>query len=313
MGSFFGLSVESSGNLPSIPPERLRRSLEILQPKPSPFPLIRIGGNSDGAYLVPDDLAGITDCLSPGVNNFKRFEDELASRYKIKCHLVDASSDLSSFATPLIPGLQTFDKLWLDVDGSNNSISIEEWMNGSAEAKDGDYILQMDIEGAEYRNLLVTPDACLSRFRIIVMELHHVDDGLRWPDIFAQVMEPLLLKLDTLFVCVHAHPNNCFRSYPVHLPGVTVPRLLELTFLRRDRISQRSLFKQAPIVLPHSLDIINVLDEPPLFLGKIWCTAGGGRIARVRIAREWLSYFWRRFASKVVRSLSTLLQPQEGA
>lgn len=308
MGSFFGLSVEPSGNLPRIPPERLRRSLEILQPKPSPFPLIRIGGNGDGAYLVPDDLEGITDCLSPGVNNFKRFEDELASRYRIKSHLVDASSDLSSFATPLITGLQTFDRLWLDVDGSNDSISIEQWMNGSLGAKDGDYILQMDIEGAEYRNLLATPDACLSRFRIIVMELHHVDDGLRWPDIFAQIMEPLLLKLDSLFVCVHAHPNNCFRSHPVHLPRVTVPRLLELTFLRRDRISKRSLFKHAPVLLPHSLDIINVLDKPPLFLDKTWCTAGGGRIARVHIAKEWFLYIWRKSASKAVRSLSSLLR-----
>ena len=92
-----------------------------------------------------------------------------------------------------------------------------------------------------------------------------------------------------------------------------MPRLLELTFLRRDRFSKRSLFNQTPVVLPHSLDIINVLDEPPLFLGKTWCAAGDGRIARVRIAREWIAYICRKSASKVVRSLSTLLQPQAGA
>jgi len=32
--------------------------VEFLKPKPCPVPLVRIGGNRDGAYLVPDDLAG---------------------------------------------------------------------------------------------------------------------------------------------------------------------------------------------------------------------------------------------------------------
>ena len=36
-------------------------------------------------------------------------------------------------------------------------------------------ILQIDIEGAEYRNLLITDSITLNRFRIIVIELH----GLR--------------------------------------------------------------------------------------------------------------------------------------
>ena len=48
-----------------------------MKPKASPFGLIRIGGNSDGAYLVPDDLQGISCCFSPGVSDRKSFEDEL--------------------------------------------------------------------------------------------------------------------------------------------------------------------------------------------------------------------------------------------
>lgn len=41
----------------------------VMRPKPSPVPLVRIGGDWDGAYLVPDDLAGVAACFSPGVNN----------------------------------------------------------------------------------------------------------------------------------------------------------------------------------------------------------------------------------------------------
>ena len=68
--------------------------LGILKPKPCPYPLIRIGGKSDGAYLVPDDLEGIDSCFSPGVCNSKRFEDHLAKEYAIKSYMCDFSSDL---------------------------------------------------------------------------------------------------------------------------------------------------------------------------------------------------------------------------
>ena len=31
--------------------------------------LVRLGGNNDGGYLLPNDLEGITACFSPGVDN----------------------------------------------------------------------------------------------------------------------------------------------------------------------------------------------------------------------------------------------------
>ena len=97
-------------------------SLKLLIPNPSPFKLIRIGGNGDGAYLLPDDLDGIDACFSPGVNNFKNFEDTLTKEYGIKSHMCDFSSEPSQFRTPLINGMQTFKKKWLDVDGGRDSI-----------------------------------------------------------------------------------------------------------------------------------------------------------------------------------------------
>ena len=146
--------------------------LDVLQPKPSPIPLVRLGGNWDGAYMVPNDLKGIVACMSPGVSNVKRFEDELLDRYGIPSHMCDFSSDVESFRTPLKEG-QYFRKQWLDVNAADNSISLEEWI-ASDVGEEGDLLLQMDIEGAEYRNLLATPESVLSRFRIIVIELHRL-------------------------------------------------------------------------------------------------------------------------------------------
>lgn len=78
-------------------------AIGLLRPVPCPYPLVRIGGDSDGAYLIPDDLDGITNCFSPGVNNYKSFEDELSLRYGITCHMCDFTSDVERFKTPLVP------------------------------------------------------------------------------------------------------------------------------------------------------------------------------------------------------------------
>lgn len=90
--------------------EDVLQLVDMMRPVPCPMGLIRIGGTEDGAYLVPNDLEGIQACFSPGVNNFKRFEDELTLRYRIPCHMCDYSSSPEKFTTPLIPNLQTFEK-----------------------------------------------------------------------------------------------------------------------------------------------------------------------------------------------------------
>lgn len=244
----------------------------VMRPKPAPVSLVRIGGDADGAYLVPDDLDGVVACFSPGVNNRKAFEDELVLARGIACHLCDRSSDVESFATPLIAGRQTFLKRWLDVNDAADSISLADWVESQAPGT-GDLLLQMDIDGAEYRNLLGTPDATLNRFRIVLLELHGLDvavEGAR----FEEQLGPLLRKLDRHFVCVHAHPNNCCGD--VQLPGteMNLPRVLELTFLRRDRFPSAAEPARPAPLLPHPLDIRRNSDaHPPLFLNHAWSDA----------------------------------------
>ena len=85
--------------------------------------------------------------------------------------MCDFSSDLEKFKTPLIEGMQTFKKKWLDIDGDEDSISLEEWVKELSPDACNDLILQIDIEGAEYRNLLAADTSTLNRFRIIIIEL----------------------------------------------------------------------------------------------------------------------------------------------
>jgi hypothetical protein len=264
-------------------------TIHILRPKPSPVPLVRIGGDGDGAYLVPDDLEGVVACFSPGVNNWKTFEDELVNVHGMTCHMCDRSSDVEAFATPLVAGRQTFLKKWLDVDGAADSIALADWVEMQA-PRTGDLLLQMDIEGAEYRNVLGTPDDVLRRFRIIVLELHGLEVALDDAR-FEEQLGPLLRTLDRHFICVHAHANNCCGEVPLPGTALNLPRVIELSFLRRDRFPLPADPSWPAPVLPHPLDIRRNTDaQPPLFLNAAWSDAPA-EATRVKRLEDELDYY----------------------
>ena len=239
--------------------DAIERAVALITPERCGIPLVRIGPPRDGGYLVPDDLAGIDACFSPGTNNVKRFEDELATRYRIRSFMCDRTSDVEKLRTPLIDGFQTFEKKWLDVEPSEDDLDINDWVRESAR-QDRDLLLQMDIEGAEYRNLLHATEDTLARFRIVVVELHAL--SLLGQARFADgVFLPALERLGRRFACVHAHPNNCCGSTSLG-DGLVVPNVVEVTFLRRDRLRPDG----GPLQLPHADDMPNVQRKPPLHL-----------------------------------------------
>src|SRR5260370_39951067 len=84
--------------------------------------LIRIGGQGDGGYLIPDDLDGIEYCFSPGVNTTSDFEDELAGR-GIKSFLADYSVDGPPIARPEF----TFDKKFLGSSDRGHYLTLASW------------------------------------------------------------------------------------------------------------------------------------------------------------------------------------------
>jgi FkbM family methyltransferase len=261
--NFLGMTLQGDPAAPSSLADMLE-VFELLKPKPSSHPLMRIGDNCDGSYLVPEDLDGITACFSPGVNNFKHFEDTLVDTYGIDCHMCDYSSDVQNFQTPLKEGRQTFQKKWLDVKTERDNISFDDWI--SEYAPTGDLLLQMDIEGAEYRNLLSISEAALSRFRIIILEVHGLE-YIKSALVLRNVLAPTFKRLAGFFSVAHAHPNNCCGDFAIPGTGIRIPNVLELTYIRKDRLTAP---EYAPL-LPHPLDVSqNVRNKPPLFLGEEW-------------------------------------------
>jgi hypothetical protein len=124
-------------------------------------------------------------------------------------------------------------------------MTLDDWVSSCA-SPDGDLILQMDIEGAEYGSIIATRNDILARFRIIVIEFHDLDN-LFYKSSF-KFMKMAFDKLLTNFAVVHIHPNNY--SQPICHGVIEIPPLLEFTFLRKDRFANSSFVEE----LPHALD-----------------------------------------------------------
>lgn len=241
----------------SIPREDARVLLRSLRPLDPGLPFVRVGPDSDGGYLLPDDLDGITHCFSPGVGSTSDFERELVEK-GITCFLADYSVN-----RPVLDGDGIFfDKKYVGCSTDDVFVTLDDWVSGRLVGETGDFLLQMDIEGGEYAALLNVSDRLLQLFRIIVVEFHSVD---KWFDSrFHQfVVEPMFRKLLRYFRVVHLHPNNYCPAEEV--AGILVPPLMEVTFLRKDRLINDSPRHD----FPHELDRDNVA-KPTVVLPECW-------------------------------------------
>ena len=228
------------------------RIIQLLRPVVTEHALIRVGGDGDGGYIVPDDLDGIEACFSPGVGYIATFEKALLER-GIRVFQIDASVE----QTPC-PGPNTvFEKKFLGIRTRDNVITLDDWVREKMPVLSGDLLLEIDIEGHEWLALAQVSDETLLRFRIIVIELHllsHMLDGL------APVFEPVLSRLAQHFDVIHVHPNNG----AVRLSGRSGEAIdvFEVTYLRKDRSQRRD--RGAP--LPHPLDQDNAPHLRPLHI-----------------------------------------------
>ena len=236
--------------------DQLKELVRALRPVKTKFELIRVGGANDGGYLIPNDLEGIMACFSPGVADTASFEIDLCKR-GIGSHLADGSVDSAPKGfTPL-----SFTKKYLDGYNDENNMTLTAWM-GEQLAIMGEYILQMDIEGGEYTTILTTDRNTLNRFRIICIEIHDTDawfNPIAW-----NTVSTFFAKLTEDFHVVHNHPNNNCGN--VDAGGLVLPRVFELTLLRKDRSEALGFVED----LPHPLDAPNVTDKPVLELPKEW-------------------------------------------
>jgi hypothetical protein len=234
--------------------DKLSHFFQLIKPIRSDKELIRLGGETDSGYLIPNDLVGIKNCFSPGVSIEAFFENDL-SKLGIKSYMADYSVN----SAPLNNENFDFIKKFIGFENELNYISLTNWIK-SKENADNEMILQMDIEGGEYNVLIETPMEMLSRFRIIIIEFHKFD--LIFNSNSFDLISSGIYKLLTEFQIVHIHPNNC--SKIVKYKDFEIPPVIEFTFLRKNRIKNFTYETQ----FPNKLDRKNVQNNDEIILPK---------------------------------------------
>jgi len=165
------------------------------------------------------------------------------SKYGINSH----QADFSVGGPPHGFSPLSFTKKYIGAYDDDVYMTMESWVTRQWEYDLGrDLILQMDIEGAEYSSLLATPDRILKRFRIIVLEMHGLQDWAQ--SSFYEIASSLINKLSQSFIVVHNHPNNHGGMFNIN--GFEMPGTIEITLLRKDRCK----VIEKTEVFPHHLD-----------------------------------------------------------
>lgn len=190
--------------------------------------VIRIGDPEDGSYIVPEDLSGIVASVSPGVNQEYEFDLEIG-RMGIKSYMFDASIDKPTDLT----SMQEFHQLFLDTYESSNTISLTKIVQNIGVEQGQNLLLQMDIEGAEYRCINSSDVTTLNRFAVIILELHDFDIFTRNKLYNRFWLLPFLKKLRKNHNVLHVHPNNQRETSLVH--GIDIPNVLEITLVHKQR------------------------------------------------------------------------------
>ena len=222
--------------------------------------LIRIGGDNDGGYLLPDILNDIEYCFSPGVYYTATFEKMLSEKYDIKSFMIDASVDSEPFKDKNFE----FEKLFLGTYNSSNVITLQDWLDKKINSEENNLLLQMDIESSEYDVLTTESIETLKRFSCIIIEFHSTEKI--FDRYFFRMISSIFEKLYREFSICHIHPNNVCGIET--FKNISVPRTFEITFLRNDYV--KKLKKDTPISLPHKLDQKNSEKYEDLIMPEIW-------------------------------------------
>jgi hypothetical protein len=225
--------------------------------------LIRVGGSSDGGYVIPEALLREADVLiSMGLGYNWQFEkDARVLNPAIRVHVYDHTVSEKLFnreyiaeVAALLTGkvgvahvkrrrrrLRDY-RAFFGTEATHFRERIHDRKDSDsvdiptvfARAGEGLVFVKMDIEGAEYR---VLEDVVSQADRILGMAIELHDLGpLRL--VFERTMEVVRRR----FEIVHVHANNFM---PLYRDGF--PEALEITVARKDRVRGTRRRKELPL------------------------------------------------------------------
>ena len=215
---------------------------------------IRVGGRTDGGYVMLDDFAEVQTAFSLGVGPNVDWDYEIAER-GVAVHQFDHTVS----GPPRRHAGFHFNKRKIDAQASFEVENLETLLQRYGSQGRFSNLLKLDIEGSEWALLAAADAGSLSRFPQILCELHglaNVHDDEHYA-----VMLRVLRRLREQFEVVHVHGNNC--GGLLFVGDQAMPNVLELTLAHREAYD----FDDDPETFPTDLDCPNDPGTPDYVLG----------------------------------------------
>jgi hypothetical protein len=195
----------------------IKKALKLSYPAETTF--TRLGSVGDGGYVMADDINKNDYIISLGVDKNVDFEKDVA---KISNHIFMYDNSIDELPEPVEGALFFKKTMGTKADGHT---SLADCILTKF-----DYILKMDIEGAEFDVLNDASTQTLSKFRQITMEVHWMNQ-LTDKEFYTRALAAFE-KLRLTHTPVLVHPNN---DRPLMILGnAPVPVVFEILYLRND-------------------------------------------------------------------------------
>jgi hypothetical protein len=161
--------------------------------------LKRFGSANDGGYLMCENLLGnVATAYSYGIGPTDDWGCDVSARQNVTVHQYDC------FSPPLAGcpnGRSVFHNECIGPDRGMFDSHPFDTLTGQIK-KNGDtgktLVMKIDIEGAEVKSIMATPDRVLRRIDQLAMEIHGTDHRFL----------AMVRKLKRTFYLVHLHYNN---------------------------------------------------------------------------------------------------------
>lgn len=194
---------------------------------------LRIGGESDGGYVLLDRLRPEQPVLSYGVGLDSSFDFDLARRgHRVFMfdHTVDGPCGVLPKGCVFVR-----EGVAAKADPESKLDTVLAHLQRYSLASRRDVILKMDIEGGEWDIIAALPDKAMDAFEQIVVEFHWLENLKRHS--FTAQVRAALQRLNERFTLCHVHAN--VYGGMRRPAGVVLPNVLEATYVRSDLISRK--------------------------------------------------------------------------
>lgn len=206
--------------------------LQLLKPKNIFSKKIRIGQEKDGGYIVTENLLNGCSCLfTYGCGGDTGFEEGYSKLTNKVSYIFDHTIGW--------PALERNGYIFTP-EGLGFDTNCKDFFEHYNERNITDKVLlKIDIEGYEYEYFTRIDTAKLAPIvGGIILEVHWIDDESN-----RKKLIDILNKLSINFSLVHLHGNNWGGEWNYN-ESITLPRVLEFTFVNKNLITQEEVDSQ---------------------------------------------------------------------